>query len=188
METVTSDGNYKPPVVERLTEKVLAVKADGAAVLSVTLAPEPGFEDEDHPQTPLIRVIVVSTSGRIISGGAFGDSPVGQDLLRGIVPISPDLRMRKDGLAVKDRANPPTITRSTSPDHDGTLQQTTQVTQVEHQVFDCRRGHLVRAVITRTITLSLVMTNRGRRGSDDFGHVVPNSEVVQTLTVERQAD
>jgi hypothetical protein len=29
------------------------------------------------------------------------------------------------------------------------------------------------------------MTGRGRRGSDDFGHVIPNSTVVQTLTIER---
>ena len=74
-----------------------------------------------------------------------------------------------------------------SPDHDGTLLQTTSAAQSDHVVFDCRRGQLVRSVSTKTITLSLVMTGRGRRGSDDFGHVVPNAQVVQTLTVERQA-
>ncbi len=190
METVTADGDYKPPVVERLTEKVLSVKADGTATLSVTLAPEPGFEDETHPQAAISRTLTVTVSGRVlsVSGPALGGSPAERDLLRGFVSISPSLRRREDGLAVEERLTPPVVTQSTSPDHDGTLQQTTTTAQSDHTVFDCRRGQLVRAVCTRTITLSLTMTGRGRRGSDDFGHVVPNSQVVQTLSVERQED
>ena len=179
---VTEDGEYRPPVVERLTEKVLSVAADGTATLSVTLGPEPGFEDEEHPQAAISRTVMVSASGRVLSGAAE------QDLLRGLVSIPPNLRRRKDGLVVEDRAVPPVVTQSTSPDHDGTLLQTTTTAESDHTVFDCRRGQLVRAVWTRTITLSLTMTQRGRRGSDDFGHVVPNAQVVQTLSVERQTE
>ena len=188
IETVANEP-YRPPVVERLTEKVLAVAADGAATLKLTLAPEPGFEDETHPQAAVSRVVVVTASGRVLppAGSEPQNSPEAQDLLRGIV-LTASMNARKDGLAVEDRSSPPTVARSTSPDHDGTLLQTTSVAKSDHVVFDCRRGQLVRAVSTETITLSLVMTGRGRRGSDDFGHVIPNSQVVQTLTIERQAN
>ena len=190
IEAVTLEGEYQPPIVERLTETVRAVAADGTATLLVTLAPEPGFEDEDHPQAAISRTVTVSASGRVlsVSGAALGSSPAEQDLLRGFVSISPNLRRRKDSLVVEDRAEPSVAVQSTSPDHDGTLLQTTQVAGTQHCVFDCRRGQLVRAVWTRTITLSLTMTGRGRRGSDDFGHVVPNSQIVQTLSVERRSD
>ena len=188
IEAVTSDGDYQPPTVERLTETVLAVKADGTATLQVALTAEPGFEDEERPQAALSRTVTVSPSGRVLSGAALGDSPVERDLLRGLVSITPNLRRREDGLAVEDRAEPLVTTQSTSPDHDGTLLQTTATAETDHAVFDCRRGQLVRAVYTRTITLSLTMTHRGRRGSDDFGHVVPTSQVVQTLSVERQTN
>lgn len=190
METVTSDANYKPPVVERLTETVRAVAADGTATLLVTLGPEPGFEDEERPQAAISRTVTVSASGRVLSvaGAALAAGPAERDLLRGLVSIPPNLRRRKDGLVVEDRAEPLVVTQSTSPDHDGTLLQTTTTAEAGHTVFDCRRGQLIRAVWTRTITLSLTMTGRGRRGSDDFGHVVPNAQVVQTLSVERQTN
>ena len=190
IEAVTLDGEYQPPTVERLTETVRSVAADGTATLAVTLGPEPGFEDEDHPQAAISRTVTVSAFGRVLSvaGAALGSSPAERDLLRGFVSISPDVRTRKYGLAVEDRAEPLVALQSTSPDHDGTLLQTTQVAGTQHCVFDCRRGQLVRSVSTRTITLSLTMTGRGRRGADDFGHVVPNAQVVQTLSVERQSD
>ncbi len=193
METVSGE-DYKPPVVERLMEKVQSVKADGAATLLLTLTPEPGFEDEERPQAAISRTVTVSPAGKVLSvlGTALGDSPAERDLLRGIVWVSPILSrrntVRKDGLAVEDHSSPAVVTQSTSPDHDGTLLQTTSVAQSDHVVFDCRRGQLMRAVSIETITLSLVMTGRGRRGSDDFGHVVPNAQVVQTLTIERQAN
>ncbi len=190
IEAVTLEGEYQPPIVERLTERVRSVAADGTATLLVTLGPEPGFEDDANPQAAISRRVTVSASGQVlsVSGGTFGGSPADKDLLRGFVSISPNLRTRKDSLAVEDRAEPPVTTQSTSPDHDGTLLQTTTTAENDHAVFDCRRGQLVRAVYTRTITLSLTMTGRGRRGSDDFGHVVPNAQVVQTLSVERRTD
>ncbi len=189
METVSGE-DYKPPVVERLTEKVESVKADGTATLALTLTPEPGFEDEDAPQAAILRTVTVSPQGKVlsVSGAALGDSAAERDLLRGIVSIPPILSRRKDGLAVETRQSPQAVTQSTSPDHDGTLLQTTSAARADHLVFDCRRGQLVRTVSTETITLSLTMTGRGRRGSDDFGHVVPNAQVVQTLSVERQAN
>ncbi len=189
IETVSGE-EYRPPIVERLTEKVQSVKADGMATLKLTLAPEPGFEDEDRPQAAISRTVTVTAAGRIVSvsGAALGGSPEERDLLRGIVSVPPILSMRKDGLAVETRQSRPVVTQSMSPDHDGTLLQTTSAARSDHVVFDCRRGELIREVSTETITLSLVMTGRGRRGSDDFGHVVPNSTVVQTLSVERQAN
>jgi len=33
-----------------------------------------------------------------------------------------------------------------------------------------------------------VMTGRGARGAADFGHVIPNVQVIQTMTIERQDD
>lgn len=190
VETVTSEGEYRPPVVERLTEKVLTVAADGTATLAVTLAPEPGFEDDTHPQAAISRTVVVSASGKVISvlGPALGSSPAEKDLLRGLPSVPPVWRMAKDNLAVDDCLEPLAVTQSTSPDHDGTLMQTTQVSETGHTVFDCRQGQLVRTVWIRTVTLSLTMIGRGRRGSDDFGHVVPNSRVVQTLSVECRPD
>ena len=188
IETVISDTDYRPPVVERLTEHVQSVGADGTATLRLTLGPEPGFEDDAHPQAALSHTVIVTAAGHIMSSEpALGDDPEDKDLLRGL-SLSPVLHTRQDGLAVADMSGPRVVTHSTSPDHDGTLLQTTQVADTAHQVFDCRRGQLVRTVVTRTISLSLVMTGRGRRGSDDFGHVVPNSQVTQTLSVERQAN
>ena len=190
VETVAAD-EYQPPVVERLTEKVQEVKADGTATLLLTLTPEPGFEDADRPQAAVSRIVVVSPRGKVLpaaAGSAPQDSPAEQDLLRGVVLLTAGMQGRKDGMAVETRRSPAVVTESTSPDHDGTLLQTTSAAQAERFVFDCRRGQLVREVCTLTITLSLVMTGRGRRGSDDFGHVVPNAQVVQTLTVERQAN
>ena len=191
VETVTLDSDYKPPTVERLTEKALSVSASGTATLLLTLTPEPGFEDDTLPQTVISRTVVVSAFGKVLSvlGPALGGSPAEKDLLRGLLlPVPQVWRRTKDTLAVGDRLEPLAVTQSTSPDHDGTLLQTTQVSETGHMVFDCRRGQLVRSVWTRTIILSLTMTKRGRRGSDDFGHVVPNAQVVQTLSVERRAD
>lgn len=190
IETVASDAEYRPPVVERLTETVEAAGADGTATLLLTLTPEPGFEDADHPQAALSRTVRVSASGHIlsVSAPALGTSPAEQDLLRGLVLLPPGTQTRKDGLAVKTSFQAPTVSKSTSPDHDGTLLQTTQTTRSDRWVFNGRRGWLEREVSTLAVTLSLVMTGRGRRGSDDFGHVVPNAQVVQTLSIERQAD
>jgi hypothetical protein len=182
-----SGEDYRPPIVERLTEKVLSVAPDGTATLKLTLAPEPGFEDDTHPQAAISRTVTVTATGHIVSvlGMASRNSPPEQDLMRGLVSLAPILSMRKDGLAVETRQSPLIVTRSTSPDHDGTLLQTTTATRSNRLVFDCRQGQLVREISTETLTLSLVMTGRGRRGSDDFGHVIPNSTVVQTLTIER---
>lgn len=189
MEAVAGE-EYRPPVVERLTEKVQEVTADGTATLRLTLTPEPGFEDADAPQPAISRTVVVSPSGKMlpVMGSAPQPSPAAQDLLRGIVLLPADMQARKDGLAVETRRSPAVVTQSTLPDHDGTLLQTTTAAQSDRTVFDSRHGQLVRQVCTETITLSLTMTGRGRRGSDDFGHVIPNTQVVQTLTVERQAD
>ena len=190
MEADDPDAPYLAPSVERLTEKVLSVGADGEATLSVTLTPEPGFEDDAHPQAPLTRTVTVTAAGRVlsVSGGPIGESAAERDLLRGFAALPPGAAARPDGLSVTTQTRPAVVARSTSPDHDGTLLQTTSAAQTDHIVFDCRRGQLVREVSTETITMSLVMTGRGRRGSDDFGHVIPNTHVIQTLSVERQAD
>ncbi|MGI4792051.1 MAG: hypothetical protein ACRYFS_24780 [Janthinobacterium lividum] len=190
METVSPETPYRSPIVERLTEKVLTVSANGAATLLVTLSTEPGFEDEDAPQPAISRTVRVSAAGQVlsVSGEALGSSPAERDLLRGFIPLPPASAVRADGLAVVTQEEPPAVTNSTSPDHDGTLLQTTQVAQSDHLVFDSRRGWIEREISTMTITLSLVMTGRGRRGSDDFGHVIPRLRVTQSLILEHQAD
>ena len=190
METVSPEAPYRPPVVERLTERVQTVMPDGTATLTVTLAPEPGFEDADNPQAEITRTVRVAPNGQIlsVSGAALGSSPAERDLLHGVVLLSTLGAARRDGLAVATHESTSVVTESTSPDHDGTLHQTTSAAQSDHIVFDSVHGQLVRRVSRMTIMMSLVMTGRGRRGSDDFGHVIPNVQVVQTLTVERQAD
>ena len=190
METVSPEAPYRPPVVERLTERVQAVTTGGTATLLVSLAPEPGFEDEDNPQPTITRTVTVSPSGQVLSvaGPPLGSSPAERDLLRGLALPPPVSAVRKDGLAVITRESPPVVTESTSPDHDGTLRQTTSAAQSDHLVFDGRQGQLVREVSTLTITMSLVMTGRGRRGSDDFGHVIPSVQVIQTVSIQRQAN
>jgi len=192
IETVSPDAPYRPPVVERLTEQVQAVAANGTATLRLTLTPEPGFEDDTNPQPPLSRTVAVRPNGEVvpaISGGAVISSPQERDLLRGIVPLTAfPARLGISGPAVSTRTLPIAVTESRSPDHDGTLIQTTRVSQTDHVVFDGRQGQLVRVASTLTATISLVMTARGPRGSDDFGHVIPNVQTVQTLTVERQTD
>ena len=61
-------------------------------------------------------------------------------------------------------------------------------TRSGHFVFDLKAGNVWRQRSTMAITLSLVMTGRGARGADDFGHVIPTVHVVQTLTIERRDD
>ena len=181
---------YLAPAIERLTEKVLSVATDGTSTLTVTLTPEPGFEDDAHPQAPLTRTVMVTAAGRVlsVSGEPISEGSAARDLLRGLAALPPGTKARPDGLSVTTQTHPAVVVQSTSPDHDGTLLQTTSAATTSHIVFDCRRGQLVREVSTETITTSLVMTGRGRRGSDDFGHVIPNTHVIQTLSVERQAD
>ncbi|MDQ2800607.1 MAG: hypothetical protein M3Y13_13340, partial [Armatimonadota bacterium] len=83
---------------------------------------------------------------------------------------------------------PSSVAESRSRSHDGILLQTTRCTQSAHFVFDLKAGNLRRQHSTMTVTLSLVMTGRGTRGADDFGHVIPRVQVVQTLTIERRDD
>ncbi len=190
METVNPDAPYRPPIVERLMEKVLAVSADGTATLLVTLTAEPGFEDDERPQATLSRIVTMTASGKVlsVSGASLGNSPAEADLLRGIAALMPGGSARQDGLAVGTQRRPVTVIENKAPNHDGTLLQTTTAAETDRMVFDCRRGRLARVICTKTITASLTMTGRGRRGSDDFGHVVPNVRLVQTLTVEAQGD
>ncbi len=92
------------------------------------------------------------------------------------------------GLAVITQALPPAVAQSRSPDHDGTLLQTTRSERADRIVFDVGAGNLRRSTSTLWVTLSLVMTGRGARGSADFGHVIPSVRVLQTMTIERQDD
>ncbi len=212
VETADPRAPFRPPVVERLTERVQSVRADGTAVVAVTLGPEPGFEDPEVPQPLVTRAVTVTRAGQVLSpafepalpdllrvffrlpaaparvGAAWrGAAPRGSETVGATSVLSPESRPAL-GLAVIERTLPPFVARGTSPDHDGTLLQTTRGTQTDRIVFDTRAGSLRRQTSVLTVTLSLVMTGRGARGSADFGHVVPNVQVVQTLTIERKDD
>lgn len=212
VETADPRAPFRPPVVERLTERVQSVGADGTATVAVTLGPEPGFEDPDAPQPAVTRTAVVTREGRVLSprfepaltdllraffrlpaapirvGASWqGTAPRGSEMVGATSVLSAESRPVL-GLAVIERALPPLVTQGRSPDHDGTLLQTTRGTQTDRIVFDTRTGSLRRQTSVLTVTLSLVMTGRGARGSADFGHVVPNVQVVQTLTIERKDD
>ena len=197
---------YKPPSVERLTEEVQAVQRDGTATLKVTVGPEPGFEDEANPISPLSQTVTVTPLGQVISPAApaagflraFFRLPASLPgtawkgvAFRGTAPVETALTLdtvREGGLAVITQTLPPSETKSTSPDHDGTLLQTTQAAQTDRIVFDAGAGNLLRQTSALAVTMSLTMTNRGRRGAADFGHVIPNLQVVQTMTIERKED
>lgn len=212
METTDPDAPYKPPVVERLTEEVLSVGSDGAATVRVTVAPEPGFEDEAVPQPPVTRTVRVTPLGQVLT--PVEDAALG-GLLRAFfrLPFAPagpgetwngtayqqaegvktDLaltavRYGGRGWAVITQAFPPVVAESRSPGHDGTLLQTTRSAQADRIIFDAGAGSLRRQTSTMTVTLSLVMTGRGARGAADFGHVIPTVRVIQTMTIERQED
>ena len=193
------DAAYQAPLVTRLTEQVQSVARDGTATLKVTSAPAPGFEDETHPETPTVRTVTVSPRGEVsgadsaeitrtfprlpagpVRVGAAWAGPEGSRLTLTALPNG------RKGLAIMTQNLPPTVGEQRSPDHDGTLLQTTRTVQAGRIVFDLSRGQVARQVQTRTVTASLVMTGRGRRGVADFGRVVPNVQAVQTLTMERQ--
>ena len=212
VETADPRAPFRPPVVERLIERVQSVRADGTAVITVTLGPEPGFEDPEIPQPLVTRTVTVTRGGQVLSptfepalpdllrvffrlpaaparvGAAWrGTAPRGAETVAATSTLSPESRPAL-GLAVIDRTLPPFVARGTSPDHDGTLLQTTHGEQTDRIVFDTRAGSLRRQTSMLTVTLSLVMTGRGARGSADFGHVIPNVQVTQTLTIERKDD
>ena len=200
----------RPPIVERLTERVLSVGLDGTATLRVSVRPEPGFEDGTRPTPPV--TLRVSTDGRVTSALPAG---VGPDLLRAFFrlpegPTAPgvswqgvssrgrqpaateviltSLSSGERGRAVFAQSLPPAEVQSTSPDHDGTLLQTTRTAGTDRIVFDPAAGNVVRQTSTLTVTVSLMMTKRGARGVADFGRVVPNVVSVQTLTIQRRDD
>lgn len=212
VETTDPNAPYRPPVVERLSEEVLAVGRDGTTTIQVTVAPEPGFEDEADPQPPVTRTVRVTPLGQVLTPAA---DPATRELLRAFfrLPAAPAGlgetwkgtafrgaekvettltltagRGGTGGTAIITQTLPPTLTQSRSPDHDGTLLQTTRSAQADRIVFDAGAGSLRRQASVLTVTLSLVMTGRGARGAADFGHVIPNVQVIQTMTIERQDD
>lgn len=212
LEAADPDAPYQAPVVSLLTEEVLAVGGDGAATLRVTLAPAPGFEDEARPRPPRAETLTVSARGQVLgrSGGVSGGAE-DWEMLSAFVRL-PDGPVRAGaawpapsaggpgggrlalasvrggvrGLAVLTRAAPPDVVEARSPDHDGTLLQTTRTARAGRVVFDLARGEVARETLTLTATVSLTMTGRGRRGVADFGRVVPNVQTVQTWTLERR--
>lgn len=207
IETTDPNAPYRPPVIERLTEEVLAVGRDGTATVRVTVAPEPGFEDETKPQSAVSQTVQVTPLGQVLSplpetmsgellraffrlpvasvrpGAAWKDS-AGLGTILTLTKVDGG----RKGLAVITQTPPPSVAESRSRSHDGMLVQTTRCAQSDHLVFDLKTGNLRRERSTMTVTLSLVMTGRGARGADDFGHVIPRVQVVQTLTIERRDD
>lgn len=185
IETTDPNAPYRPPRVERLTETVESVGKDGTATIQLTLAPEPGFEEEDSPQPVVTRTVRVTARGEVLTPV----SDAADREMREIFVLLPGGVVRGNthgGLAIIARTGAPSVAERRSPDHDGTLLQITRSTRSDRLVFDTRAGQLVRQRSTLTVTLSLVMTGRGARGADDFGHVIPNVRVVQTLTIERR--
>jgi len=178
IEMTNPDAPYRPPVVQRLTEVIQSVQPDGAAILKVTVGAEPGFEDDTRPLT---QTLTVTPLGQILSPVAASS------FLRAFFLLRPAVQ-GPGGLAIVTQTLLPSVTKRTSPDHDGTLLQTTRSQQSDRMVFDVGAGNLLRQASTLTVILSLVMTNRGARGVADFGRVIPNVEVTQTMTIERKAD
>jgi len=212
VETTDPNAPYRPPVVERLTEEVLTVGRDGTAMIRVTVGPEPGFEDAVNAAKPAAQTVAVTPLGQVmaypalypLSGflRAFFRLPAASvrvnetwkgKALQGANKVETSAALTamwggRRGTAVITQTLPPTVTQSRSPGHDGTLLQTTRSAQADRIVFDMGAGNLRRRASTLTVTLSLVMAGRGARGAADFGHVIPNVRVIQTMTIERQED
>lgn len=204
MQTVDPDAVPSPPIVERLTQTVQSVAPDGTATIQVTVAPEPGFEDEDMPLPTATQTLKVSSQGQVLTTPT---GPLVSELTRTWVllpagAVLPGTRwkgphgetltlaaLRGTGpnrLAVITCLWLPRLARTQSPDHDGTLLQTVRGTRADRIVFSAKSGQLVRLSSALTQTVSVTITNRGRRGIADFGRVVPNAQTIETLTVDRR--
>ena len=196
------DAAYAAPRVTRLTEEVQSGARDGAATLKITQTAALGFEDEAHPEPPEVWTAEVTARGDVSGSStpealtqAFprlpagpvrvGASWAGTDGARLTLTA---LRGGPTGLAIVTQTYPAVAAERRTPDHDGTLLATTRIAQTGRIVFDLSRGQVARQVQTRTAAATLVMIGRGRRGVADFGRVVPSARMVQTLTMERQAD
>lgn len=212
MATTDPSAPYRAPIVERLIEEVLAVDRNGTATVRVTVAPEPGFEDESHPQPPVTQTVRVTPLGQVltpITDPAHGDllrvffrlpaGPVQKGrswpgkAFQGAAQVETDVSLTAvqdvgGEIATITQTQPAQVTESRSPDHDGTLLQTTRAAQADRIIFDVGAGNLRRQASTLTVGLSLVMTGRGARGAADFGHVIPNMQVIQRMTIDRQDD
>lgn len=173
METTDPNAPYRTPVMQRLTEDVLAVGKDGTGNVKVTWGPEPGFEAKDISSSSITQTFTVTPQGQIVS-------PLG-------APAVPEF-LREFFRLPCSAVNPPTVIETRSRGHDGVLLQTTRCARTDRRDFDTSAGNLRRQICTMTITLSLVMTERGKRGGADFGRVVPNVQLVQTMTIERRDD
>ncbi len=183
IETTDTSAPYRPPTVQRLTERVLAVGRNGTATVRLTLAAEPGFEDAASPQPPTVQTISVTPLGQVISPETALADP---ELLAAIFRLPAAPVLTREGLAILTQDDLPRVTQSTSPGHDGLLLQTTRSHRCDRVVFAAGTGTLLRRTATITASLSLVMIRPAGRSAADFGHVVPNLPIFQTLTVERQ--
>jgi len=183
IETADPNAPYRSPIVSRLTEKVLSVDSDGTATLQVTISPEPGFEDDSHPQPPITQTVTVNRSGEMTDGSAASHST---EMLAAIFRLPTDPPPVRNGVSVITQAGPPTVQKATSPSHDGILLQTTQSRRQDRVVFDTYAGNVLRRTETITGSLSLVMIRPKQRSGADFGRVVPSLPILQTLTLERK--
>lgn len=196
------DAAYAAPLVMRLTEEVQSVARDGAATLKITQTAAPGFEDETHPEPPKVWTAQVTARGEVsgvktpeVLTHTFPRLPAGPVRvgaswagLDGRRLTLTALRGGPKGMAIVTQSFLTATGERRTPNHDGMLLQTTRTTQTGRIVLDLSRGQVARQVQTRTVTATLVMTERGRRGVADFGRVVPSVKAVQTLTIERQTD
>ena len=185
IETTDPNAPYRPPVVERLTEEVLAVGRDGAATVRLTLSAEPGFEDAANPLAANVQTVTVSPLGQMISAP---DGRLSPEMLAAIFRL-PAAPMPAGGpFAVITQEGRAETTKRISSGHDGLLLQTTRSLRRDRVVFDRSKGQLRRRTVTITGSLSLTMIRPPQRGVDDFGHVVPNLPIFQTLTIEQKEE
>ena len=182
IETTDLSAPYRPPSVLRLTEEVLAVGKDGTATLRLSLEPEPGFEEEGR--LPLVvQVVAVTALGQVVPGDS---GPITPELLSAIFRLPRAVPSASGAFVILTQEDPPCEKISTSPSHDGLLRQTTLSRRSDRVVFGLGDGILLRRRISITGSLSLVMIRPRQRGAADFGHVVPNLPLFQTLTIEQE--
>ena len=180
IETTDLSAPYRPPSVLRLIEQVLAVGKDGTATLRLSLTPEPGFEEEGRPSLAE-QVVTVTALGQVVSGDSGLVAP---ELLSAVFRLPQAVPSAKGAFVILTQDDPPCEMKSITPSHDGLLQQTTQSRRCDRAFFGVGDGMLVRRRISITGSLSLVMIRPRQRAAADFGRVVPNLPIFQTLTIE----
>ena len=179
----TGDDGAAPgvQVAERVTARVKDVRADGTASLDVTVEPWRN-SSLAGPQTYTLRL--TPTGVRLPVTGSAAPSLSAALPFPALLPAHP----HPNPTLAEMGQSTSTVTHQQQQTHDGLLVDTTERRRQERIVFDAASGNVLKQASTTWVTRSLRMTNRGKRGSDDFGRVAGVTRLILRTTVQRLED